>query len=220
VSFFAKIERLCATLIERAFAKSFPSDVEPAQIARKLVATMEAQTRDDDGRLRAPSSYSVYVSPADYDRLAEHQAYLERAWITLLRDLAAKVGVEFDDGKVRVAMSARETVPLGAIEIVAGAQMQAIHFRLLTVEGVPPGVVYEVERTSRIGRSDESDIVLNDLSVSRTHAVLEINAGRPTLRDLESTNGTFLNGRRIRAETLHDGDEVQLGNTRMRFEAR
>lgn len=220
MSFFAKIEQLCASLIERAFAKTFPSDLEPAQIARKLVATMEAQTRDDDGRLRAPGSYAVYVSPADFDRLREHQAYLERAWAKLLRDLAAKVGVEFEEGKARVTMSARETVPLGAIEIDAGGKPRARNFRMLTVEGVPPGAVYAVEGTSRIGRSEESDIVLNDPSVSRTHAVVEIAAGRATLRDLDSTNGTFLNGRRIRAETLRDGDEVQLGNTRLRFEAR
>jgi hypothetical protein len=220
VSFFAKIEQLCASLIERAFAKSFPSDLEPAQIARKLVATMEAQTRDDEGRLRAPGSYAVYVSPADYDRLQEHQAYLERAWANLLRDLAAKVGVEFDKGKARVSMSARETVPLGAIEIDTGMRPRATAFRLLTVEGVPPGAVYAVEGTSRIGRSDDNDIVLNDPSVSRAHAVVEVAAGRVTLRDLDSTNGTFLNSRRIRAEALRDGDELQLGNTRLRFEAR
>lgn len=219
MSFFAKIERLCATLIERAFAKSFPSDVEPAQIARKLVATMEAQTRDDGGRLHAPGSYAVYVSPADYDRLREHQAHLERAWAKLLRDLAAKVGVEFDEGKPNVAMSARDALPLGAIEIAAAGRRGATNFRLLTVEGVPPGAVYTVEGTARIGRSDESDIVLNDPSVSRVHATIEIAAGRATLRDLDSTNGTFLNGRRIRAEALRDGDELKLGNTRLRFEA-
>jgi len=220
VSFFAKIEQLCASLIERAFAKTFPSDLEPAQIARKLVATMEAQTRDDDGRLRAPGSYAVYVSPADYDRLQEHQAYLERAWANLLRDLAAKVGVEFDKGKATVSMSARETVPLGAIEIDTGTRPRATTFRLLTIEGVPPGAVYALEGTSRIGRSDDNDIVLNDPSVSRAHAVVEVSAGRAALRDLDSTNGTFLNGRRIRAEALRDGDELQLGNTRLRFEAR
>jgi hypothetical protein len=219
MSFFARIEQLCASLIERAFAKTFPSDLEPAQIARKLVATMEANTRDDDGRLRAPGTYGVYVSPVDYERLREHQAYLERAWAKLLRDLGHKVGVEFDGGKARVAMSARETVPLGAIEIEPGAEPGATAFRLYTVEGVPPGAVYAIEGTSRIGRSDESDIVLNDPSVSRTHAIVEIVAGRATLRDLDSTNGTFVNGRRISAEALRDGDELQFGNTRLRFEA-
>ena len=117
MSFFAKIEQFCSGLIERAFAKTFPSDLEPAQIARKLVATMEARTRDDDGRLRAPGAYVVYVSTADFERLDEHQSYLERAWADLLRNLAAKVGVTFDEGKASVVMEQRASIPLGAIEI-------------------------------------------------------------------------------------------------------
>ena len=48
MSFLAKIEHACAAFIERAFAKTFPGDLEPAQIARKLVSTMEAQTRSDE----------------------------------------------------------------------------------------------------------------------------------------------------------------------------
>lgn len=221
MSFFAKIEQFCSGLIERAFAKTFPSDLDPAQVARKLVSTMEAQTRDDDGRLRAPGSYAVRVSPEDFERLAEHQEYLERAWADLLRSLAGKVGVAFDGGKVVVVMAARSDVPLGAIEISAGKATDVRRgFRLRTVEGVPPNGVYRVEGTIRIGRSEESEIVLLDPSVSRAHAVVEVAAGEPIVRDLGSTNGTFVNGRRIEAEALRDGDELRLGNTRMRFEAR
>ena len=54
--------------------------------------------------------------------------------------------------------------------------------------------------------------------VSRAHAIVEIDAGAPLVRDLESTNGTFVNGRRISVEALRDGDELLFGNTRMRFE--
>jgi FHA domain/Protein of unknown function (DUF3662) len=221
VSFFAKIEHFCSGLIERAFAKTFPSDLEPAQVARKLVSTMEARTRDDDGRLRAPGSYAVNVSSADFERLAEHQEYLERAWADLLRNLAGKVGVAFDGGKVFVVMAARSDVPLGAIEISVGSATSVQRsFRLRTVEGVPPDGVYRVDKTTRIGRSEESGIVLLDPSVSRAHAVVEVAAGEAIVRDLGSTNGTFVNGRRVEAEALRDGDELRFGNTRMRFEAR
>ncbi|MGB8909329.1 MAG: FhaA domain-containing protein [Candidatus Cybelea sp.] len=220
MSFFAKIEQFCAGLIERAFAKTFPSDLEPAQIARKLVATMEARTRNDDGELHAPGSYAVYVSDADFERLAKHQKYLERAWADLVRDLAAKVGVRLEDGKARVTMAPRSSVPPGAIEIEAGAAaLASTKFCLRTVEGVPPGEVYSIEGTSRIGRSDDGEIVLLDLSVSRAHAVVEVRAGEAIVRDLGSTNGTYLNGKRIETGTLRDGDELRFGNTRMLFEA-
>ena len=220
MSFLAKIEQFCAAFIERTFAKTFPSDLEPAQIARKLVATMEAQTRDDEGGPHAPGSYAVYVSAVDFERLSEHQTYLEGAWAQLVRDLAARVGVTLDD-EARVVMASRTRVPLGAIDVeVAGAAKRAKSFSLRTVEGVPPDGIYAIARTLRIGRSDESEIVLLDPSVSRVHAVVEVGAGEAVVRDLGSTNGTFLNGRRIEREQLRDGDELRFGNTRMRFEAR
>lgn len=218
MSFLAKLEQFCAGLIERAFAKTFPSDLEPAQIARKLVATMEAQTRDDDGRMHAPGEYAVFVSPADYERLAKHREYLERAWAQLLRDLAAKVGVTFEEGDARVTMAASAGVPLGAIAVEPAGLATPVRFRLHTVVGVPPDGVYSIEGKARIGRSEEGEIVLMDPSVSRTHAVVEIGARGARVRDLGSTNGTFLNGRRIESGTLRDGDELRFGNTKMRFE--
>lgn len=220
MSFLAKLEQFCAGLIERAFAKTFPSDLEPAQIARKLISTMEARTRRDEGRLRAPGAYAVYVSPVDFERLSQHREYLERAWAQLLRDLAAKVGAEFEEREATVTMAARESVPLGAIVVeVLGKAANARSFRLHTVEGVPPNGVYSIKGKARIGRSEEGEVVLVDPSVSRAHAVVEIGRGGAFVRDLGSTNGTFLNGRRIEAESLRDGDELRFGNTRMRFEA-
>jgi len=220
VSVLSKLEQLCASFIERAFAKTFPSDLEPAQIARKLVSTMEAHTRGDEGQLTAPGAYAVYVSPDDYERLREHREYLERAWADLLRDLAGRVGVAFDDGAARVTMEARESVPLGAIAIVAGdAASSAGKFSLRMLKGVPPGGVYSIAGKARIGRSEESEIVLVDPSVSRAHAVVEIRGGEPIVRDVGSTNGTYVNGRRVRSQQLCDGDELLFGDTKMRFEA-
>jgi hypothetical protein len=220
VSFLAKIEQACALFIERAFAKTFPSDVEPAQIARKLVSTMQAQTRADNGRLSAPAAYAVYVSPEDFERLTEHAEYLQRAWAELLHDLAAKVGVTFIDGEARVAMAPRESVPLGAVAIEVGeAATHNAQYSLRMLKGVPPDRVYSVDGTTRVGRGDESEIVLVDPSVSRAHAIVEIEGAQPVVRDLGSTNGTFVNGRRVSVEALHDGDELQFGNTRMRFES-
>lgn len=220
MNFLERMEQACAAFIERTFAKTFPADLEPAQIARKLVSTMEAQTRGDDGHLTAPAAYAVSLSPADYERLSEHREYLERAWAELLRDLAARVGVTFFDGEPRVAMAARSSMPLGAIAIeAAAAPKRETQFSLRMVKGVPPDGVYSIQGTARVGRSEESEIVLVDPSVSRVHAILEIHAGEASVRDLDSTNGTFVNGRRVKFETLRDGDELLFGNTRMRFEA-
>jgi len=220
VSVLSRIERICATFIESAFAKTFPSDLEPAQIARKLVSTMEAQTRGDEGRLSAPAAYAVYVSPDDFERLTEHREYLERAWAELLRNLAARVGIAFEDGEARVTMAVRESVPRGAIAIeVGGSGEPAGQFSLRMLKGVPPDGVYSIQGMARIGRSEDSEIVLVDPSVSRAHAVVEVRGGEPVVRDVGSTNGTYVNGRRVRSHPLRDGDEILFGDTKMRFES-
>jgi hypothetical protein len=215
VSIFEKIERACAAFIERSFAKSFPSDLEPAQIARKLVATMEARTRGDEGQLLAPGWYVAYVNPEDFERLRSHQVYLEREWAGLLEDLAARVGITFSEGSASVKMSARQDVPVGAIDIAAGVPRR---FALRMIKGVSSFGVYSLEGAARIGRSDECEVLLADPSVSRAHAIVETIGGEPTVRDLGSTNGTFVNGERVETRTLHDGDELRFGNTRMQFE--
>ncbi|HET8990783.1 MAG TPA: FHA domain-containing protein [Acidimicrobiales bacterium] len=69
-----------------------------------------------------------------------------------------------------------------------------------------------------VGRHEASDILLDDVSVSRHHAVFTRTAsGRITLRDLNSLNGTYVNGRRVEETTLHSADEVQIGKFKLVF---
>lgn len=232
MSWFARIEQACAAFIERTFAKTFPSDLEPAQVARKLVATMEARTRGDEGHLLAPGSYVVYVNPEDFSRLAEHRGFLEREWAELLRDMASRVGVYFFDGGPKVAMERRDSVPPGAVDVIVASDLtieikpekvstgalKRYHLRM--IKGVPAYGVYLIDGVANIGRSEDSDIFLVDPSVSRNHAVVEIGSEGPMVRDLTSTNGTQVNGEKVQARRLVPGDVLTFGNTELRLEAR
>lgn len=64
---------------------------------------------------------------------------------------------------------------------------------------------------TRMGRSPDCEIVLDDDGISRQHAVLTCRGGRCTLEDKGSSNGTFVNGGRIERAELRDGDRVRLG---------
>ncbi len=75
------------------------------------------------------------------------------------------------------------------------------------------------QRTT-VGRSPDCDIFLDDVTVSRTHAVITEEAGRFVIEDLGSLNGTFLNRQRIEQAPLTDDDEVQIGKYRLVFLAR
>jgi ABC-type multidrug transport system ATPase subunit len=73
-------------------------------------------------------------------------------------------------------------------------------------------------RDLRIGRTPDNDLVLDDLLVSRHHAVLrESAAGGYEIADLGSQNGTFVNGRRIAAQPLTDSDTVGIGHSLFRL---
>ena len=72
------------------------------------------------------------------------------------------------------------------------------------------------ERT-RIGRSPDCDIFLDDVTVSRNHAVLVEEGGHYFVEDQGSLNGTFVNRKRIDRSPLQEGDELQVGKYRMTF---
>ena len=74
----------------------------------------------------------------------------------------------------------------------------------------------EGERTT-IGRSPDCEIFLDDVTVSRKHAVLTRRDGKFVIEDLGSLNGTFLNRHRIESAELNDGDELQIGKYRLMF---
>jgi hypothetical protein len=74
----------------------------------------------------------------------------------------------------------------------------------------------EGERTT-IGRSPDCGIFLDDVTVSRRHAVLIERDGGFFIEDQGSLNGTFLNRRRIESGRLEDGDELQIGKYRLTF---
>jgi hypothetical protein len=70
-----------------------------------------------------------------------------------------------------------------------------------------------------IGRSRQSDVVLNDPNVSRKHSEIRPRGGSWVLTDLGSTNGSCLNGRRIEGpEVLKPGDEIEIGTSLIKFE--
>jgi FHA domain/zinc-ribbon domain len=68
---------------------------------------------------------------------------------------------------------------------------------------------------TRVGRHPESDIFLDDITVSRRHAEFERAARRDVVRDVGSLNGTYLNRERIEEAALTSGDEVQIGKFKL-----
>jgi pSer/pThr/pTyr-binding forkhead associated (FHA) protein len=104
-------------------------------------------------------------------------------------------------------VEARRDIEGPALVIRSGGGRAGEHFAL------------EQERTT-IGRSPDCDIFLDDVTVSRRHAVALKQGDAFVIEDQGSLNGTFLNRRRIESAELSDDDELQIGKYRLVFFAR
>jgi pSer/pThr/pTyr-binding forkhead associated (FHA) protein len=104
-------------------------------------------------------------------------------------------------------VEARRDIEGPALVIRAGGGRAGEHFAL------------EQERTT-IGRSPDCDIFLDDVTVSRRHAIALKQGDAFVIEDQGSLNGTFLNRRRIESAELSDDDELQIGKYRLVFFAR
>ncbi len=80
------------------------------------------------------------------------------------------------------------------------------------------GETFPLERERIVvGRSPECEVFLDDVTVSRRHAVLSRDEDGYTIEDQGSLNGTYVNRRRVERAKLDDGDEVQIGKYRLTF---
>ncbi|MFL5943846.1 MAG: FHA domain-containing protein [Gaiellaceae bacterium] len=79
------------------------------------------------------------------------------------------------------------------------------------------GEIFPASGETTIGRSPDCGIFLDDVTVSRKHAVLRENDGAFMIEDQGSLNGTFVNRKRVESAQLDDGDEVQIGKYRLTF---
>jgi two-component system cell cycle response regulator len=91
-------------------------------------------------------------------------------------------------------------------------QTEAQRIYLMTIAGANAGLVHKVRGTRTVlGRAATAQIRLDDDGISREHAELLVEGGRMLVRDLGSTNGTFINGTRTTSHEVRDGDQISLG---------
>jgi pSer/pThr/pTyr-binding forkhead associated (FHA) protein len=81
-------------------------------------------------------------------------------------------------------------------------------------------VIKEVQLTkdrTTLGRRPYNDIVIDNLAVSGEHAVIQMAGGEVFLEDLNSTNGTYVNGKAVKKQQLQNGDAIEIGKYKIKF---
>ena len=193
---FARIETACARVVEDAFARVFPSALDPAQIGRRLVATAQAAPGD---------LFLVRVHPTDYARFADDRDFLEGRWSAMLREALA---AERADG-VRVVLDEDPDVVAGslAIEAVVDERVQTLALER------PDGTRVALADGLTLGRADDNGVVVRDARASRHHAKIVADGTGWSVEDVGSSNGTFVDGAEVRRSRLDRGQTLTIGDT-------
>ncbi|MGB3012993.1 MAG: DUF3662 and FHA domain-containing protein [Candidatus Nanopelagicales bacterium] len=218
-----RFEQRVDRAVNGAFAKAFKSELQPVEIAAALQNEMDSRAAVvRRARTVVPNVYTVHVSQEDYERLSVYDEALVGEFAVMIRDYAAQQQYSFL-GSVTVSMQPAPDRPQGTVEIVSEARVDhdvapaagpaaASAPRLESSKGT-----FQLNRAvTRIGRGVDADIRIEDPGVSRHHA--EIRVGNDViLRDLGSTNGTYVNGTLVAEQPLRDGAVVTIGSTNLTF---
>ncbi len=253
MSVLRNIEDKIESLFEGVFGRAFRTNVQPVELARKLVKEMEDHRVISVSRLYVPNEYTVYLSPADREQFANYEESLLGELQDYLAENARrekyvllsppKVLMETDEDlevgefgiATRMAQGGPEPAPDEgpAPEVAPGATMvykpkqpdtQAVSAEELGLEREVAtlswdGRRHEIEkRRVVIGRSKDCDIQVADPNVSRRHAEVRQEGAAHWVVDLGSTNGTEVNGRRLKRAKLRPGDTITVGSTELVFE--
>jgi Protein of unknown function (DUF3662)/FHA domain len=251
MSVLRTLETKLAGLVEGTFSRAFKSEVRPVEIARKLARELDQNKVQSLSRVYAPNEYTVWLSPDDRAQFEGYEDELRRELSGYVLEharrekvaLVTRPSIEFrtddrlrlgefgiqarlvrppehereepsqgDHGRTQVyTMSDRLAEPLREPDPRRGSARLEIGGRTELLGSA--GAV--------LGRSREADVVIDDANVSRRHAEVRPHGASWVVRDLGSTNGVKVNGRRIdpaRPQSLKRGDVIELGTSRVTFE--
>jgi Protein of unknown function (DUF3662)/FHA domain len=211
-------ERRLERLVEGTFNKAFRSGLQPVEIGHRIVRVLDnGRTLGVSGRFVAPNNIGVYLSPADAERFSSFSDALARELAEAVRQHARDEGYQFL-GAVTVTLVSDDSLKKGAFDVVgeiaegAGGQVGSLV--------LPDGRRVRLgEHPTVLGRNSDCTVPLADPRASRRHAEIRATADGFLVVDLDSMNGTKVNGVPVREHVLHDGDEIAVGATVMRFEA-
>jgi hypothetical protein len=233
MSVLRDFERRLEGAVEGFFARAFRSGLQPVELAKAVQRYAgNYQNVGVDG-VFVPNVYRFELNPGDHERFREFGESLANELSDVLVRTAAERGWQLR-GPARIELAVDEDVPMGTyelrgkVEAAPGgppvAQSPAPSGRSsggrASLELVDQaGQVIALPNQAVIGRMPGCDVQLDDPSVSRRHARISKASNGWLVEDLGSTNGVMVNGTSVEREYLRGGEDLELGNVRLRFVA-
>ena len=225
LGFLDRFENGVERAVNNVFAKTFRSELKPVDMASRLRREVDERAavvgRD---RTVVPNEFTIELSTPDYDQVEAWGAEtLADEFAANVTDYAAGQRYAFV-GPVTVSFAENTELEAGRFEVhsatgrgaVAPATSAAPSPRhpLLDIDGQRYLLTGPV---TVIGRGSEADIIVDDPGVSRRHLEIRVGPDSVVATDMGSTNGLFVEGHKVPAATLLDGNTLTIGRTRILF---
>jgi hypothetical protein len=220
----SRLERALERVVEGSIAGIFRLQVQPADIGRQLERAMLDRRATSVGTTLAPNHYEVRLHPDDAAAFDGWHEALCREMETWLAEVAFARGLAMV-GPIRVRIAEDETAARRSVRAEATfsstppapgrvAPMQGTRsIQLVAVDSGFGGLLVR-ESPTTIGRAKNNDLRLADPAVSRHHARIEGDESGWRVVDLDSRNGTWVNGAAVRQAAIEVGDELSFGGVR------
>jgi hypothetical protein len=208
------VESRLERLFDRALSRSLRSPVQPIEMAQRIAREIDLNSRVGNRDTLAPNDVKLFLSDEDAQRFSGFEKNLVLELAESVREHALREGYNFV-GPVAVNVFVDEALALGQIAVKVDFVQGQSQPRLIDAVGTQYPIS---ERPLAIGRTPENDVIIADQNVSRRHAEVWLTKDGVAIRDLGSTNGTLVNGRRIDAVLLSPQDEIVIGSMPLRIE--
>lgn len=225
MSILRNFERRLESVVEGTFAKTFRSGLQPVELAKRILRDMEAgKSVGVKNELWAPNRYVFTLSTADQARFAGAESAMVSELAKVVRTGARERGwslmgppqIEFrTDEALKKGVFRCEAGIVEGVDAAGGIEGPA-HLTLMAGDRHGQRIPLTKPLTV-LGRLDDCEIVLTDPASSRRHAQVSNSNGEFTLIDLGSTNGTAVNGTRVKQHLLQEGDRITIGQTTFEF---
>jgi hypothetical protein len=165
-------------------------------------------------RILVPNSYLIQLSPQDYERLHDLGEPLVEELSKLCSEHAAKQRFQFGE-LLDISLSQEASLALGQLSVVSSSKKLEIAWvPVLEVAGVSHTLV---SAKTTVGRDSTADIQIGDNGLSRKHFEILWDGSSAVLRDLGSTNGVKVQGKKIDQVVIPTGTAFSAGRTDFLF---
>jgi len=228
-----EIEARLQSLVEEHLVKHLPGYKPEKQIAHLLATALYNGLVKRGSLIKAPNIFVITAHPATIVAWNRNPRLLEEL-ANALNETGIEAGFRFTN-QVKILTAADPNLPPGEIRISASIRtgpltetrsIPAVEKQEGETEEIPQNAFFVLGGTKiiplnrsviNIGRRLDNHIILDDPRVSRSHAQLRIVKGRFIIFDLESTGGTYVNGKRVSQAVLYPGDVVSLAGVTLVF---